>query len=96
MKNPDIFICEVESRMNQIIDKLNKMDCIFEAAPLDSELSILESIDPKSLHRTYVNFLTIGIASLSPDNAALQALCIFDGLKLIDFLPTYITVMTKI
>src|SRR5215510_3218621 len=45
MKKPDIFICEViETRMNQIIDKLNKMDSIFEADPLDSELRILDWI----------------------------------------------------
>jgi len=45
MKKTDIFICEViETRMNQIIDKLNKMDCIFEPDPLDSELRILDWI----------------------------------------------------
>jgi hypothetical protein len=45
MKNPDIFICEViETRMNEIIDKINKIDSIFEADPLDSELRILDWI----------------------------------------------------
>jgi len=45
MKKLDIFICEViESRMNEIIDKVNKMDSIFEADPLVSELRILDWI----------------------------------------------------
>lgn len=45
MKNPDIFICEViESKMNEIIDKINKTDSIFESDPLDSELRILDWI----------------------------------------------------
>ena len=45
MKNPDIFICEiVEIGMNEIIDKINKTDSIFEADPLDSELRILDWI----------------------------------------------------
>jgi hypothetical protein len=35
MKIPDIPICEVlESKMNEIKDKVNKMDSIFEADPL--------------------------------------------------------------
>jgi len=43
IKNPNI--CEViESKMNQIIDKINKIDSIFEADPLDSELRILDWI----------------------------------------------------
>lgn len=38
MKNPDIFICEIiEIGMNEIIDKINKTDSIFEADPLDSD-----------------------------------------------------------
>jgi len=45
MKNSDIFICEViETRMNEITDKINKIDSIFEADPLDSELRILDWI----------------------------------------------------
>jgi len=45
MKNSDIDICSViETRMNQIIDKINKTHSIFEADPLDSELRILEWI----------------------------------------------------
>jgi hypothetical protein len=45
MKNPDIFICQViESKMNGIIDEINKKDSIFEADPLDSELRILDWI----------------------------------------------------
>jgi len=44
-ENPDIQICAViETRMNQIIDKLNKTDSIFEADPLDSEVRILDWI----------------------------------------------------
>lgn len=32
MKNPDTFICEIiEIKMNEIIDKINKTDSIFEA-----------------------------------------------------------------
>ena len=45
MNNPDTFICEViESKMNDIIDKINKTDSVFEADPLDSELRILDWI----------------------------------------------------
>jgi len=43
MKNSNINICSaIETRMNKIIDKINKMDSIFECDPLDSELRILE------------------------------------------------------
>jgi len=45
MNNPDALICKViESKMNEIVDKLNKTDSIFEADPLDSELRILDWI----------------------------------------------------
>ena len=45
MKNADIDICSViETRMNEIIDKINNTDSIFEADPLDSELRILDWI----------------------------------------------------
>jgi hypothetical protein len=45
MKNSDTDICSViETRMNEIIDKINKTDSIFEADPLDSELRILDWI----------------------------------------------------
>jgi len=45
MKKPDVFICEViETRMNELIDKINKIDSIIEADPLDSELRILDWI----------------------------------------------------
>ena len=45
MKNPDVAICEViESKMNEIIDKINQMDSIIEANPLHSELRILDWI----------------------------------------------------
>jgi len=45
MKNPDIFICEIiESKMNEIIDKINQMDSATEADPLHSELRILDWI----------------------------------------------------
>ena len=42
MKNSATDICSViETRMNQIIDKINKTDSIFESDPLDSELDKL-------------------------------------------------------
>ena len=45
MKNSDIDICSViETRMNQIIDNINKTHSIFESDPLYSELRILEWI----------------------------------------------------
>ena len=45
MKDSDTDICSViETRMNEIIDKINKKDSIFEADPLDSELRILDWI----------------------------------------------------
>jgi len=45
MKNPDIFICEIiESKMNEIIDKINQMDSAIEADPLHSQLRILDWI----------------------------------------------------
>lgn len=45
MKNPEIYICAlIESRMNQIIDEINKKDSIIESNPLDSELRILDWI----------------------------------------------------
>jgi len=45
MKNPDIFICEIiESKMNEIIDKINKTHDVFVADPLHSELRILDWI----------------------------------------------------
>ena len=45
MKNPEINICElIESKMNQIIDKVNKMDSAIEADPLHRDLRILDWI----------------------------------------------------
>jgi hypothetical protein len=45
MKNSDTDICSViETRMNEIIDKINKTDSIFESDILDSELRILDWI----------------------------------------------------
>jgi hypothetical protein len=45
MKKPDISICEViETKMNEIIHQVNRMDSIFEADPLHTELRILEWI----------------------------------------------------
>jgi hypothetical protein len=45
MKIPDIPICEViESKMNEIIDKINQLDDAMEADPLHSELRILDWI----------------------------------------------------
>ena len=45
MKNPDINICAlIETRMNELIDEINKMDSIIEQDPLDSEVRILDWI----------------------------------------------------
>jgi hypothetical protein len=45
MKNPDTNICAlIESRMNEIINEINKKDSILEADPLDSEVRILDWI----------------------------------------------------
>ena len=45
MKNPDTFICElIETRMNEIVEKINKTDSIIESDPLESELRILDWI----------------------------------------------------
>ena len=45
MKDPDIQICAlIETRMNNVIDKINETDSIIEADPLDSELRILDWI----------------------------------------------------
>ena len=41
MNNPDILVCEmIETRMNEIIDKINHMDSIIKADPLHNELRI--------------------------------------------------------
>ena len=45
MKTDGTDICKViESRMDEILIKIKKTDCIFELAPLDSELRILNWI----------------------------------------------------
>jgi len=45
MKNPDIYICAlIESKMNEIIETINKTYSILEADKLHSELRILEWI----------------------------------------------------
>jgi hypothetical protein len=45
MKNPNICICAlIESKMNEIIDKINQIDDATEADPLHSELRILDWI----------------------------------------------------
>jgi hypothetical protein len=45
MKKPDINICAlIETRMNKLIDEINKKASIIEADPLDSELRILDWI----------------------------------------------------
>jgi hypothetical protein len=45
MKYPEINICElIESKMNEIIDTVNKMDSAIEADPLHRELRILDWI----------------------------------------------------
>ena len=42
MKNSATDICSViETRMNEIMDKISKRDSIFEVDPLDSELDKL-------------------------------------------------------
>jgi hypothetical protein len=45
MKNPNIYICAlIESKMNEIIDKINQTDSILKADKLHSELRILDWI----------------------------------------------------
>ena len=45
MKNPDVEICSlIESRMNEIIQEINKTDSIFDSDKLHSELRILDWI----------------------------------------------------
>ena len=45
VKNPDIRVCDlIESKMDEIIDTVNKMDSAIEANPLNSELRILDWI----------------------------------------------------
>src|SRR4249919_3824275 len=45
MKNPEINICElIESKMNEIIDTVNKMDSAIEADALHRDLRILDWI----------------------------------------------------
>jgi uncharacterized protein YicC (UPF0701 family) len=45
MKNPNIYICAlIESKMNQIIDKINQTDSILKADKLHTELRILDWI----------------------------------------------------
>jgi hypothetical protein len=52
MKNPNIQISNlIESKMNEIIDTVNKMDSAIEADPLHSELKLLDWI----LYQIYSN-----------------------------------------
>jgi len=45
MKNPNVQICGlIESKMNEIINKINQIDDAIEADPLHSELRILDWI----------------------------------------------------
>jgi hypothetical protein len=45
MNNPDIFICEIiESKMNEIVLKINRTYSIFQSDKLHSELRILDWI----------------------------------------------------
>ena len=45
MKNPNIYICAlIESKMNEIIDVVNRIDSAIQADPLHSELRILDLI----------------------------------------------------
>lgn len=62
MKNPDIQICDpIESKMNEIIDTVNKMDSAIEADPLHSELRILtayaEELNLKKEQTSYDDML---------------------------------------
>jgi hypothetical protein len=57
MKNTDIPICEViESKMNEIIDRINQIDDAIEADPLHSELRILDWILYKVCRTKQENF----------------------------------------
>jgi hypothetical protein len=43
MNDPDISICEIiESKLNEIIQKINETDSAIEADPLHSQLRILD------------------------------------------------------
>jgi hypothetical protein len=43
MKDPNIQICEIiESKMNEIIQKINETDSAIQADPLNSQLRILD------------------------------------------------------
>jgi hypothetical protein len=45
MRDPNVQICAlIESRMNEIIDKINQMDSILEADKLHTEIRILDWI----------------------------------------------------
>jgi hypothetical protein len=45
MKNPDTFVCQIiETKMNEIIDKINRTNDSLEADPLHSELRMLDWI----------------------------------------------------
>ena len=45
LKNPDIDICAlIETKTNELIDKINEKDSIIEADLLDSEVGILDWI----------------------------------------------------
>jgi hypothetical protein len=45
MKNPDTNICAlIETKMNELVDEINKKDSILESDPLDSEVRILDWI----------------------------------------------------
>jgi hypothetical protein len=45
MKNPDTNICAlIETKMNELVDEINKKDSILESYPLDSEVRILDWI----------------------------------------------------
>jgi hypothetical protein len=45
MKNPDTNICAlIETRINRIIDEINKKDSIIESDQLDSQVRILDWI----------------------------------------------------
>jgi hypothetical protein len=46
MKDPRIYICAlIESRMNNLIDKINEKDSILKSDPLDSEANIARDLN---------------------------------------------------
>ena len=56
MKSPDVPICKIiESKMNEIIDKINKIHDVFEADPLHSELQYWSGFHTKFVVTEQIN-----------------------------------------